>query len=79
MGWKYCKVFQIGKKNNILGMGLFSPNHPALSLRMARWGYWKFDKSSRLFSNKVIFLNKHLESARKESKTQLIIPIGTIR
>lgn len=55
----------------------FPPNHPAISLRIARWGYWKFDKSSRLFSNKVIFLNKHLESARKENKKQLIIPIGT--
>lgn len=55
----------------------FPPNHPSMSMRIARWGYWKFDKSSRLFSNKVIFLNKHLESARKENKKQLIIPIGT--
>lgn len=55
----------------------FPPNHPDVRLRMARWAYWKFDKSSRLFSNKVIFLNKHLESARKEKKKQPIIPIGT--
>lgn len=55
----------------------FPPNHPDIRLRMARWAYWKFDKSSRLFSNKVIFLNKHLGSARKENKKQLIIPIGT--
>lgn len=55
----------------------FPPNHPSMSMRIVRWGYWKFDKSSRLFSNKVIFLNKNLESARKENKKQLIIPIGT--
>lgn len=55
----------------------FPPNHPDIRLRIARWTYWKFDKSSRLFSDKVIFLNKHLESARKENKKQLIIPIGT--
>lgn len=55
----------------------FPPNHPNMSMRIVRWGYWKFDKSSRLFSNKVIFLNKHLKSARKENKKQIIIPIGT--
>lgn len=55
----------------------FPPNHPDIRLRLARWAYWNFDKSSRLSSNKVFFLNKHLESAREENKKQLIIPIGT--
>lgn len=61
----------------------FPPTHPDIQLRLARWAYWKFDKPSRNFSNKVVFLNKHLKSARKE-KTELsdaikspIIPIGT--
>ena len=65
----------------------FPPNHPDMRLRLARWLYWKFDKPSRLSSDKVIFLNKHLESARKEknesrygrdkNKKYPIIPIGT--
>jgi len=61
----------------------FPPTHPDIRLRFTRWAYWKFDRPSRIFSNKVVFLNKHLESARKEknglSKTikYPIIPIGT--
>lgn len=55
----------------------FPPNHPDIRLRFARWAYWKFDESSRLYSNKVILLNKHLSSIKKANKKQLIIPIGT--
>lgn len=65
----------------------FPPTHPDIRLSFARWIYWKFDKPSRLSSNKIIFINKHLESVRKEknvnsqaikkSKEYPIIPIGT--
>lgn len=61
----------------------FPPTHPDIRLKLARWVYWKFDKPSRLSSNKVIFLNKHLASARKDKnelpkdKDYPIIPIGT--
>lgn len=60
----------------------FPINYPDIRLRLARWGYWKFDKPSRYYSDEVIFLNKHLESVRKEKnglskKKYPIIPIGT--
>jgi len=65
----------------------FPPTHPDIRMRIARWGYWKFDKPSRDHSDKVVFLNKHLQSARKEkngrkeltdkNKKYPIIPIGT--
>lgn len=61
----------------------FPTNYPDIRLRVARWGYWKFDKPSRINSDKVIFLNKHLKSARKEkndaskNKKYSTIPIGT--
>lgn len=61
----------------------FPPTHPSIRLRFARWVYWRFDKPSRLLSNKVIFLNKHLISVRKKDdelvkdKKYPIIPIGT--
>lgn len=71
------RLLKLVKKTIYWVWDYFPPNHPDIRLRMARWIYWKFDQSSRLLSNKVIFLNKHLESARKENKKQSIIPIGT--
>lgn len=61
----------------------FPPTHPDIRLRIARWAYWKFDKPSRTLSSKIVFLNSHLESARKEKNglskiiKYPIIPIGT--
>lgn len=61
----------------------FPPQHPDWKVRLARTIYWKFDLFSTKASDKVCFLNKRLETLRKQAgiikKNNLssLVPIGT--
>jgi glycosyltransferase involved in cell wall biosynthesis len=61
----------------------FPPGYPDWRIRLARWGYWKFDRWSTTASDRVVFLNRKLEELRKEigvlpkERDYPVIPIGT--
>lgn len=62
----------------------FPIDYPDWRLKLARWVYWRFDKPTLKSSDKTVFLNKQLKTARKNhdksliDKKYLIVPIGTI-
>jgi len=61
----------------------YPPGYSDWYIRLARWGYWKFDRWSTVSSDRVVFLNQKLEELRKEigvlpkEKNYPVIPIGT--
>ncbi len=61
----------------------YPPGYPDWRIRLARWGYWQFDKLSTKTSSKTIFLNKRLMSLRQKigvlpkEKSYRVVPIGT--
>ncbi len=61
----------------------YPPGYPDWPIRLARWGYWQFDKSSSRDSTTTIFLNRRLMTLRQEigvlpkDRQYAVIPIGT--
>lgn len=61
----------------------YPPVHPNRLVRFMRWLYWQFDKPASQMADKTFFLNKRLETLRKEigvlpkKKEYEVIEIGT--
>ncbi len=61
----------------------YPPGYPDWRIRLARWGYWRFDRAASKGSSSVVFLNKRLMELRQEigvlpkHKSYTIVPIGT--
>lgn len=61
----------------------YPPGYPDWRIRLARWGYWQFDRWSTTGASSVIFLNKRLMELRQKigvlpkRKKYPIVPIGT--
>jgi len=61
----------------------FPIEYPDWRIRLARWIYWKFDKPSMLWSDRVAFTNRRLLALRIKTgflngnKKFIIVPIGT--
>jgi len=61
----------------------YPPGYPDWKIRLARWGYWQFDRWSSMTSSKVIFLNERLVKLRQDinvlpkNRDYPIVPIGT--
>lgn len=60
----------------------YPPGYPDWKIRLARWGYWQFDRWSSTASSQVIFLNERLLKLRQDidvidkKRAYSIIPIG---
>lgn len=61
----------------------YPPGYPDWRIGLARWGYWRFDKSATKHSDTIIFLNERLLNLRRQigvlpkGKRFPIVPIGT--
>lgn len=77
------------KKMRLVGETVFwvwdyyPPGYPDWWIRLARWGYWRFDTIATKYSDRVVFLNQRLVDLRqnigvlKENQTFPVVPIGT--
>lgn len=77
------RSFRIVSKTIFWVWDYYPPGYPDWRIRIARWGYWQFDRWSSRTSSSVIFLNKRLVELRQnigvlpKDKSYSIVPIGT--
>lgn len=77
------RKFGFVKKTIFWVWDYYPPLHPNKIILFMRWLYWQFDKNVSVTSDRVVFLNKRLETLRKDiniipiGETYPIVPIGT--
>ncbi len=77
------RAFKIVDKTVFWVWDYYPPGYPDWKVRLARWGYWRFDRWATTASDQVVGLNKRLIQLRKEigavrrDVKYPIVPIGT--